>query len=326
MAVLVRPDGTHQTLGHRTLVGRAPYCGVRLTEAQVSAEHASLYYDKGCWFLRDLASTNGTFVDGVRIELGRKNALTAGATIGFGAPLPVWRFLYDDPPRVRLRDSDGAVAKEPAGGLLVFPSEEQPLITLYQGPDGWIEERDGLSRKLFDQDVIECDGDRYIVEIPPPGAETAQTGLVRVGGWAGFEEIHLKFCVTRDREAIVLYVHAGNESKVVSNRAYHEMLLVLAEERIRSRDTGLSEAEQGWLFTEELCRRVAGDISKVNVDVFRARQQLEQLGVLESHRIVERKPATRQLRLGTDLVSVSLDAPHIEDAEERSPPTQPPSA
>jgi hypothetical protein len=293
---------------------------VHLADPKVSAEHASIYFDKGSWYLRDLASTNGTFIDGTRIELGRKNPLSRGVSLGFGAPTPSWVFLHDEPPRMRLREIQRGKVKEPLGGLLVLPSEDHPVSTFYQVSDGWIEERDGIKRILADNDSVECEGQHYIVEIPPPGAETVQTGLSRVGGWASFDEVGMHFTVSRDREAIVLELRAGVESRVVSNRAYHEMLLVLAEERISAKNSTLGENEQGWLNTDELCRRVAGDISKVNVDVFRARQQLDQLGIVEAHRVVERRPATRQLRLGTAAVSITYDA-----AEPSEPGTIPPN-
>jgi hypothetical protein len=146
----------------------------------------------------------------------------------------------------------------------------------------------------------------------------AQTGLARVGWWACFDELSFRFSVSRDRESLMLEVAVGTESRLVANRAYHEMLLVLAEERLAGIALGQPEPEQGWLNTEELCRRVAGDISKVNVDVFRARQQLDQLGVVESHRIVERRPLTRQLRLGTAAVSVAYDRMTLTPSENDS--------
>lgn len=311
MAVLVRPDGTLHTLGHRNLVGRAAYCAVRLTDLRVSAEHASIYFDKGSWYLRDLASTNGTYVDGIKIELGRKNALALGATLGFGAPTPAWTFLRDDPPLMRLRQCEGQNIIEPVGELLVLPSEERPLLTIYQSQEGWFEEHDGEKRLLMDQCVVECENVRYFVEVPPAGAETAQTGLARVGWWTCFDELKLHFEVSRDRESLTLEILSGSDTRVVANRAYHELLLVLAEERLAAVLAGVPEPEQGWLNTDELCRRVAGDISKINVDVFRARQQFDQLGVVESHRIVERRPTSRQLRLGTRDVTIAYD---------RSPP------
>lgn len=305
--MLMRPNGQYQSLGNRTLIGRAAYCGVVLTDPRVSAEHASVYFDKGFWYLRDLASTNGTFLDGAKIDLGRKHPLVPGAGIGFGAPTPTYRFINDEPPRMRLRNQTTGERLEPQLGLHVLPNEARPVVTIFQGLDGWYEERDGAVRQLADFSEIEIDDERWTIEIPPPGSETAQTGLARAGGWANFDDVFLRFDVSRDRESIVLLIVAGPESRVVTNRAYHELLLILAEARVRSAADGVAEPEQGWLHTDELCKRIAGDISKVNVDVFRARQQLDQLGVVESHRIVERRPNTRQLRLGTASVAINYD-------------------
>jgi hypothetical protein len=307
MAVLMRPDGKCQSLGYRTLIGRAAYCGVALNDPRVSAEHASLYFDKGVWYLRDLASTNGTFLDGSRIDLGRKHSLAAGALLGFGAPNPAFRLINDEPPRMRLRNLRSGKRLEPQLGLVVLPSEERPLVTVFQGLDGWCEDRDGVVRALSDFEELDVEGEPWVVELPPPGAETAQTGLVRSGGWASFDDLCLRFDVSRDRESIVLYIAAGTESRTITNRAYHELLLVLAEARIAAITKKVPEADQGWLHTDELCRRIAGDVSKVNVDVFRARQQLDQLGVVESHRLIERRPITRQLRLGTPSVAINYD-------------------
>lgn len=305
--MLMRPNGQNQSLGHRTLIGRAAYCGVVLTDPRVSAEHASVYFDKGTWYLRDLASTNGTFLDGAKIDLGRKHALVPGASIGFGAPTPSYRLINDEPPRMRLRNQATGERIEPQLGLHVLPNEAHPVVTIFQGLDGWYEERDGAVRQLADFSEIQIDEECWTIEIPPPGSETAQTGLARAGGWANFDDVFLRFDVSRDRESIVLLIVAGSESRVVTNRAYHELLLILAEARVRSAAEGVAEQEQGWLHTDELCKRIAGDISKVNVDVFRARQQLDQLGVVESHRIVERRPNTRQLRLGTASVAINYD-------------------
>jgi hypothetical protein len=307
MAVLIGPDGKCQSLGCRTLVGRAAYCGVALVDPRASAEHASIYFDNGTWYVRDLASTNGTYLDGTKVDLGRRHALASGAMLGFGSPHPAFRLVYDDPPRMRLRNTRSGAILEPQLGLVVLPSEDRPIVTLFQGLDGWYEEREGAVRQATDFMELVVDDEPWIVELPPPGTETAQTGLARLGGWANFDELLLRFDVSRDRESIVLLVIAGLESRAVTNRAYHELLLVLAEARIGAMTAGVPEPEQGWLHTDELCRRIAGDISKVNVDVFRARQQLDQLGVIESHRVVERRPTTRQLRLGTASVVIHYD-------------------
>jgi pSer/pThr/pTyr-binding forkhead associated (FHA) protein len=63
------------------LVGRHPACDVVLADTSVSRRHAQLTYRDGVWVLQDLASTNGTMVNGDRV--GRA-ALCAGDIIALG--------------------------------------------------------------------------------------------------------------------------------------------------------------------------------------------------------------------------------------------------
>ena len=66
------PPGTAFSLQPVTRVGRHSANTLALDEPFVSGEHAELAYDNGRWWLRDLGSTNGTFVNGnpVRVATG----------------------------------------------------------------------------------------------------------------------------------------------------------------------------------------------------------------------------------------------------------------
>jgi hypothetical protein len=48
-------------------VGRAPECELRLDDTYTSQQHARLFAKNNSWFVEDLGSTNGTFVNDQRL-------------------------------------------------------------------------------------------------------------------------------------------------------------------------------------------------------------------------------------------------------------------
>ncbi len=64
------PDGkwVQFPLGARTTLGRHPENNIRLTDREVSKEHAAIERNGAAFVLRDLGSSNGTFVNGRRIR------------------------------------------------------------------------------------------------------------------------------------------------------------------------------------------------------------------------------------------------------------------
>jgi pSer/pThr/pTyr-binding forkhead associated (FHA) protein len=65
-----------------TTVGRHPDSTIAIDEPFVSVEHAELAYDHGRWWLRDLGSTNGTFVNGDRVRVA--TGIRPGDVVQFG--------------------------------------------------------------------------------------------------------------------------------------------------------------------------------------------------------------------------------------------------
>ena len=80
-------------------VGRGPHCGLRLDDTQVSREHARIIYQDERYWLRDLGSTNGTFVSGRRVNYSE---IKAGDSIRFGS-----RVAYD----VKGLEAPGGITK-----------------------------------------------------------------------------------------------------------------------------------------------------------------------------------------------------------------------
>jgi pSer/pThr/pTyr-binding forkhead associated (FHA) protein len=60
--------------GALVLLGRDPGCDVRLESCRVSRIHCCLSRDRDEILVRDLGSTNGTMINGRRVESGRLRA------------------------------------------------------------------------------------------------------------------------------------------------------------------------------------------------------------------------------------------------------------
>jgi hypothetical protein len=64
-------------------VGRAPECELRLDDTYASSQHARIFGKNGSWYVEDLGSTNGTFVN--EQKLAAPAMLQPGDRIRVGA-------------------------------------------------------------------------------------------------------------------------------------------------------------------------------------------------------------------------------------------------
>jgi pSer/pThr/pTyr-binding forkhead associated (FHA) protein/S1-C subfamily serine protease len=74
--------------GEKITIGRAPDADLRLHPLQdilVSAHHATLWSDGQTYFIRDLGSRNGTFLNGVRIPPGSDRKVRDGDLVDLGS-------------------------------------------------------------------------------------------------------------------------------------------------------------------------------------------------------------------------------------------------
>ena len=77
----------------RCLIGRAEDCDLVVDDTKVSRRHAEISMEAQRWFLADLGSRNGTFLNGERVG-GERKPLSTGDEIQLGA-VAVLRF--EDP-------------------------------------------------------------------------------------------------------------------------------------------------------------------------------------------------------------------------------------
>ena len=76
--------GDSVPLNGEILLGRAADCTLDIADDYASGHHARLYRDDQSWVLADLGSTNGTYINGVRIlratRIGEGDLIRIGRT------------------------------------------------------------------------------------------------------------------------------------------------------------------------------------------------------------------------------------------------------
>jgi pSer/pThr/pTyr-binding forkhead associated (FHA) protein len=86
ITVMIHTDGAAKPramyLATNTVVGRGAECDLRVDDTFVSQEHARIFGKDGSWYVEDLGSTNGTFVNEQR--LAAPAMLTTGDRVRVG--------------------------------------------------------------------------------------------------------------------------------------------------------------------------------------------------------------------------------------------------
>jgi pSer/pThr/pTyr-binding forkhead associated (FHA) protein len=114
-------DGTEKSYRLQThrpfTVGRDPGNDIVLRDPKVSRHHAEIVFERGFFVLHDLASANGTYVNGKRVR--SQITLQSGDEIRLGSA----RFLVDLGDSI---DMDIASETDPAAATCKLPRQENP--------------------------------------------------------------------------------------------------------------------------------------------------------------------------------------------------------
>jgi hypothetical protein len=277
-----------------------------LDDADVSREHAVLFYDGHTWKVRDLSSRNGTCVDGQRID--QVAVVQAGSVLSFGGAQNAWQLLDASAPEVRaVAQTSGRVVVAQAFGLcLPDPTTSLAFVRRHDGQ--WLVERDGAVKPVHDQQELPLGGEVWRLQLTlgedsllaPTAALVHARPSPRLG-------IALHFQVSNDEEHVELTVINGAEQHPLASRSHAYLLLLLARARLEDqRALQLSQAEHGWVETKQLADMLRTTSERVNVLIFRARKQLQELDAELASRLVERRPTRGLLRIGLGALSISL--------------------
>jgi hypothetical protein len=300
MGCLRHVGGAFSFLEAEHLIGRSPLAVLRIDESYVSAQHALICWTGSSWELKDLGSRNGTLLNEVAIKPAQATGLMQGSRVSFGSEAQTWELIDASPPRAMVVPLDQPT--EPLfieGDMLALPSPSDPRDTVFRASDGaWHLEREDRIVALESHFVFESSGRHYRFSCPDVTPDTSAAGG-RDPTDPDLDSLRVVFRVSRDEEHVEVVVERRGESIELGSRVHNYPLLLLARQRLSDAANGMPERSCGWVYLEEFVRSLKVTPERVNMDVYRIRRQFAALGVPEPARIIERRPRTRQLRIGT---------------------------
>jgi hypothetical protein len=295
--------------GHRRLlepehpIGRAPTCALCLRDPYISAHHAVVRWTTEHWEVKDLGSRNGTFLDGGRLQPGEPYPMERGSRLGFGKLAQQWELADESSPSVMVVPLDGRDPLLVENDLIALPSGDDPQGTIYQSEGLWLlEKADEPTAPIANQETFEVAGCIWRFCCPQSTSKTWWlTGLP-----SGMEVRHLEITLSLSRDGEETHLDLGWAGRMLDmgTRAHNALLLAMARRRLEDAAAGLSESSCGWMYQEDLTDSSHLDVAQLNSDVFRIRKQFAAAGVLDAVSIIERRPRTRQLRIGTGRISI----------------------
>ncbi len=302
MALLERPETRQTVLVEPELViGRQPTCGLRLAATYVSSLHATLRWDEPQWELKDLGSRNGTWLNGERLAPGQAYPVTRGARMAFGSEQEAWTLVDDSPPRPMVVPLDGGAPVVLEDDVVGLPSDENPEVTLMRDNTGlWrVERMDGEVIALENRGIIEIAGKSWRVAF---GDGVGATSVI--AATPEHAAISLRFKVSPDEEHVELSVEHAGRSFALGCRGHNYLLLTLARLRLADAKSGTRNSACGWTYVDDLEKSLKLTPARINLDIFRIRQQFSRLDFGRTVNIIERRSRVKQLRIGADTISI----------------------
>ncbi len=296
MAILSHTQGRHwATVEPEFLIGRSTHADLHLNRPYVSSQHAMLRWNGSFWEVRDLGSRNGTSMDSQRLVPSKAYALNRGARLVFGNSGEVWEFCDDSAPELMAFPLEGGVAVVAEHGMLALPSSDSPEATIFVGADGnWVlDNSSGDLCVVEHRSVVEVAGVRYRLSCPAALHNTAT-----VEHSTRHESLILEFAVSSDEEHVALRAYDGDRRVDLGSRGHNYLLLTLARQRLADRAAGHPDTTCGWTYHDDLTAALGITSTQFNIDVFRIRQHFARAGLQPRIDPVERRPRSKQVRIG----------------------------
>jgi hypothetical protein len=216
--------------------------------------------------------------------------------VWFGDEHSAWRFEPGLPcDLVAIPAGDGEWMPVPRGGrLLGLPSPDSPEATLLCRGDKWLLEAPGSDLvSVSDGQVVTVASTSYRIwtsqgiEPTVDAAERRQLADVR---------LHLS--ISLDQEEVSGRLQIADAAFALPSRTYLHLLVLLGRLRHEDAARGISTAEAGWRYSDDISRSLLVETTALNLLIHRARQDIAKLGFEDPAELIQRRTMTKQLRIG----------------------------
>lgn len=274
--ILVTSSAHTRCLPPDFVVGRSGAVGLVVERDGVSRNHAQISWVEREWVIRDLNSTNGTFINGVRAAASKDIPLRADAVVGLGRREEDLRLVDASPPRAFASDGDLQV-EEDEGGVIVLP-------------EGRVRESASGVWELVTGRLSSQVGDRigrWTLHKPTVARPTLRNERV-------FDQCILRFELHDKIDSVGLTLVFPTEVVVLGPAEVFFPLLMLARQRGGPRD--------GWVRVERLANLSLMARATLDVYLSRARTYVRLASVLGGERLYEVRAGERRLGVPPDRI------------------------
>src|SRR5262249_51226885 len=154
----------------------------------------------------------------------------------------------------------------------------------------YVVETGGQAQPIEDGGGIEVGGEKWALHLPAAASSTWEA----CEGPLALATGELRLTVSRDEEQGEVALISGGRAHAMPPRAHYYLLLTLARARaLAEKEAALLPHERGWMSVDELTRMLGVEEIKLNVEVYRVRRDLAELGVVDAATIIERRRGLR---------------------------------
>jgi len=179
--------------------------------------------------------------------------------------------------------------------LLAIPSPDAPEAVIVRGSDGsWqLERPDGMLMRIEHDETFLVAGRTWLFCSPHSMKLTSA-----LEARPSLRSAYLHFSVSADEEHVELIVGWPGQTRDLGSRTHNYILVTLARHRLEDVAAGIPPSACGWVYQDDLIRELGTSATQLNVDIFRIRKQFSTLDLDETAAVIERRPRTKQLRIG----------------------------